>query len=78
MHDFSYKDVVYGVSLFLLATVSGLWSWNTLADLFSWPLAQYRHAIAAFLLLLILKWVLTANHRAISRVFGSYYEHPDH
>lgn len=47
----------------LLATVAGLWSWNTLAELFSWPPAEYRHALAAVAILYVVRWILFPAHR---------------
>lgn len=78
MQNLSHKHYFYAIGMFLLATVAGLWSWNTLSELFSFPQAQYKHVLAAFILLLILKWGLSSNHRTISRVFGGNHEHPNH
>ena len=57
-----YKKYAYVVGLFLLVSVIGLWSWNTLAELFGGPHAQYKHAVAALGLLIVTKWVLTSHH----------------
>ena len=46
----------------LLVSVIGLWSWNTLAGLFDWPTAQYKHAIAALFFILILRFGLFHKH----------------
>jgi len=46
------------VAVFLLASVAGLWSWNTLAELTAWPQAEYRHALAALALLYVLRRIL--------------------
>jgi hypothetical protein len=73
-----YKHYFYAVGLFLLASVAALWSWNTLSELFNLPQAQYRHILAAFFLLLILKWGLSSKHRTMNRVFGRNYEHSSH
>jgi hypothetical protein len=40
-----------------------MWSWNTLAELFNAPQAQFKHVIAALVLLLSLRWaVLSGRH----------------
>ena len=75
MRYINHKHFLYVTGLFLLATVAGLWSWNTISELFNLPLAQYKHVLAAFFLLLILKWVFTPKHRIDSRVFGENHEH---
>lgn len=69
MRNVNYKYLVYIACLFLLTSVAGLWSWNTIAELFNWPEAQYKHVLAAFVLLLILKWSLYPAHRKFYRVF---------
>jgi hypothetical protein len=46
------------IALMLVALFAGLWSWNTLAELFNAPHAQFRHVIATLVLLLSLRWVL--------------------
>ena len=78
MHNLRYKHYFQAVSMFFLATIISLWSWNTLAELFSLPPAQYQHVLAAFILLLILKWGVSSNHRTTSRVFGGNHEHQNY
>jgi uncharacterized membrane protein YqjE len=46
------------VCLFILLSVFGLWAWNTIAELFTWPQAQYKHLIAAMCLLLVVRVVV--------------------
>jgi hypothetical protein len=46
------RSVLY-VCAFILITIFGLWSWNTISELFNGPQAQYKHVIAAISLLLI-------------------------
>jgi len=59
-----HRHIIPGVIAFLLAGVAGLWSWNTLAELFSWPQAQYRHALAALLILLVAGRILSPARRS--------------
>lgn len=46
----------YSVSVFVLLTVLALWSWNTVAELFGGPQAQYNHVLAAMALLFVARW----------------------
>jgi len=56
MHKVRYKRYFYGVALFILVSIFLLWSWNTLAELFSGPRAQYKHVLAALMILITLRW----------------------
>lgn len=78
MHNPKYKRYLYAISLFLLTTIASLWSWNTLSGMFGLPQVQYRHVLAAFVLLLILKWVFSASHRTISCESGGHHELSNH
>jgi len=69
MRNLNHKRYLYAVGLYVLASIAGLWSWNTLSGLFNLPQAQYRHVLAASFLLLILKWVLFLDRRTIDRAF---------
>jgi hypothetical protein len=42
-----------------------LWSWNTLADLFGAPEAQFRHVIAALALIATLRLAIRRRRGAI-------------
>jgi hypothetical protein len=78
MRNVNYKYLLYTVCLFLLTSVARLWSWNTIAELFNWPQTQYKHAIAALVLLLILKWSFYPDHRKFYRVFGENHTLQNH
>lgn len=47
--------------------IIGLWSWNTLAELFGAPGAQFRHAVAALALITTLRLALRRRHPAFRR-----------
>lgn len=47
--------------------VIGLWSWNTLAELFGAPQAQFRHAVAALVLITTLRLATRRRHPALRR-----------
>ncbi len=70
MRNINYKYIFYTACLFLLMSVAGLWSWNTISELFNWPQAQYRHVLAVFVLFLVIKWSLYSDHRKFHRVLG--------
>ena len=59
MNTFNYKCVAIRIGAFIVATVTGLWSWNTLSALFDGPQAQYKHVLAATFMVLVMKWALT-------------------
>jgi len=78
MHNINYKNLFFATGLFLLASMAALWSWNTLAGLFNLPLAEYRHVIAVFILLYILKWEFTPWHRKTGHLSTSNNEPSSH
>lgn len=61
LHSGKLRQVVIAVGVFLLLTIVALWSWNTLSELFNFPHAQYRHAVAATALLLITGWTVRGS-----------------
>ncbi len=66
------------LSTFLLASVASLWSWNVLAELFAWPEAQYRHALAALLILFVAGRALFPARRQTARPAGARDEPSTH
>ena len=78
MRNLNHKHFLYVIGLLLVASVAGLWSWNTISELFNLPQAQYKHILATFVLLLILRWGLSPGHGAINLKFGADHEHPNH
>ena len=63
MRNSKFRPIFIALGAFALLSVVALWSYNAMSELFSWPQAQYKHAIAVIALLLIVKWGLT-SHRA--------------
>jgi hypothetical protein len=59
MHKSRFRQLFIGIAAFAVISIAGLWSFNTLAEVLAWPQAQYKHAIAAIVLLLVLRWGLT-------------------
>lgn len=70
MRHLKYRKFISVGGLLLLASVAGLWAWNTLAELFALPPAQYRHALAALLMLTMLRSGLGATTRNPHRERG--------
>jgi hypothetical protein len=60
--QFDWKHAAKLSVIFLLATVFGLWAWNTISELYNGPAAQYKHVVAALLLLAILRWPVQRAH----------------
>ena len=61
IRHYQRRSWVIGIGWFLLASVLGLWAFNTVADLAGIPAAQYKHAVAAITLLFILRWFLAGR-----------------
>jgi hypothetical protein len=56
MHHDRFRKTFIAAAALALASLIVLWSFNTLAELFGGPMAQFKHAIAVVCLLLIVKW----------------------
>jgi hypothetical protein len=78
MRNSAHKQYLIAAGLFLLASVAALWSWNTLSELFSLPQAQYRHALAALVLLLVIRWSLLRGRKSRRCLTGSNLESTGH
>jgi hypothetical protein len=62
MYNSIFRKIILAAGAFTLFSVAALWSFNALSELFGGPQAQYQHAIAAIVFLLVLKFGLT-RHR---------------
>jgi len=58
MKLFGSGYLILGVLLLVIITIIGLWSWNTLGGLFDLPSAQFKHAFAAAIGLLLVRLYL--------------------
>jgi hypothetical protein len=58
--------IITAIGTFILLSILGLWSWNTLAGLFDWPVAQYKHILALFGMIAIARIGLSHSYRARS------------
>jgi len=63
MNQLDVKHLLAACLAFALIAATGLWSWNTLADMFGAPEAQFRHAVAALALLAIAHRLVVPAHR---------------
>lgn len=78
MRNMKYRQYLSAIGLFLLATIAGLWAWNTLSELFNLPHAQYKHVLAAMILMLMVKVGFSSNHQSLHRVFECHHERSNH
>jgi len=61
-----HRRSLLAAGAFLIATVVGLWSWNTLAELGAWPRAEYRHVLAAFAILYLARQIVFPARRTFT------------
>lgn len=78
MRNLNHKYYLYAIGLFVVTSIAALWSWNTISELFNLSQAQYKHVLAAFFLLLILRWTLSPRDRGMRHKFAGDREHPTH
>jgi hypothetical protein len=67
MSPIDTRHLLAAVLAFAATTVIGLWSWNTLAELFGAPEAQFRHAVAVLLLITTVRLATRRRHPAFRR-----------
>ena len=64
MHHDRFRKTFIAATFLVLASLVVQWSFNTLSELFNGPIAQFKHAIAAVGLCLVVKW--TRKHHGHS------------
>lgn len=57
MHHDRFRKTFIAAMFLILASLVVLWSFNTLSGLFGGPIAQFKHAIAAVGLWLVVIWI---------------------
>ena len=67
MNRIDTTHLLAAILAFTAIVVIGLWSWNTLAELFGAPEAQFRHAVAAAALITTLRLATRRRHSAFRR-----------
>lgn len=67
MNQINVRHLLAAVLAIATMMVVGLWSWNTLADLFGAPEAGFRHAVAALLLLAAFRFAFRRHHATVRR-----------
>lgn len=65
MHPINARHLLGALVAIAVIAAIGLWSWNTLAELFGAPEAQFKHALAALALLSLLR---LATRRRYARI----------
>ena len=78
MNKLNYKAFLFVLCAIFLALFIGLWSWNTLSELFGGPQAQFKHAVAALGLLLIVKLIFMTRWKRHGRRRNCGRKHVDH
>lgn len=63
MNRLKFKHAALFALLFIAASIASLWSWNTLAELFNGPQAQYKHILAVAVAVIVLRWALLSPTR---------------
>lgn len=61
MKHFNWKHIGAAIAAFALASVALLWSWNTVAELFGAPVAEFRHVLATLVLATVVKFVFSSR-----------------
>jgi len=70
MRHTTLRHALIAVGTLLAISITGLWSWNTLAVLFDAPTAEFRHVLAFLVLLAIVRFTLVPRqHRRARRIF---------
>lgn len=78
MSHSKYKFLLAAAAAIFLASIAVLWSWNTLAELFGFPLAQYKHVVALAVLMFVLRSLFAPLHGVRTRLMGARHEHQAH
>ncbi len=61
------RHLLAALLAFATIAVIGLWSWNTLSELFGAPEAQFKHAVAALALITTLRLATRRRHPVFRR-----------
>jgi len=70
MRNKTHKNFILATIAFVVITLVGLWSWNTVIELFDGPRAEYHHIVAMLALVAVLRAVLIpvrAHRRQLRR-----------
>lgn len=59
MYQYTFRKLFIASGALALISVIVFWSFNELSELFGGPQAQFKHAIAAIGILLVVKWIVT-------------------
>lgn len=67
MNRIDTRHLPAAILAFAAIAIVGLWSWNTLAELFGAPEAQFKHAVAAMALIMTPRLATRRRHPAVRR-----------
>jgi hypothetical protein len=59
----NWRAIAHAALALILATILGLWAWNTLAPPFGAPELEFRHALAAAILLSLIRTAALPGRR---------------
>jgi hypothetical protein len=59
MRQYTFRTFLIASGALALLSVVVFWSFNELSELFGGPQPQFKHAIAAIGILLVIKWIVT-------------------
>jgi hypothetical protein len=69
-----FSHATLAIAAVILTVALSIWAWNTLAVLYGGPSVQAKHAIAALILVGLLRRIITptryAGHRRLQRASG--------
>jgi len=85
MYQYTFRTYFIASGALTLISVVAFWSFNELSELFGGPQAQFKHAIAALGILLVVKWIVnrfgdgherTSNkHRCVRNSRDNVHDH---
>jgi hypothetical protein len=67
MYQYTFRKLFIASGALAVFSVIVIWSFNELSELFGGPQAQFKHAIAAIGILLVIKWIVTRSGRGHER-----------
>ena len=70
MNKLDWKLVLAAIATFGVACIALLWSWNSLAELVGGPTAEFRHVVAALIILAGARALLTNGRGGRQRWHG--------
>lgn len=76
MNNRKYRHIVAAILTFIALTIVGLWSWNTVVELFDGPAVEYRHVVAVFAIAMLLRMMLLTRSDQLSAAGRRLHKEP--